>query len=203
MEKEKNNDRLFEEEKKPIADRQEEMFRNELERVDLLCKNQDFIAAITLLTQSLNQHPDADELRRKRADLFMDMGLSKEAAKDLDALKEMTLEDLVLRINIYIQNQETSMAFEVLKKRNEQHPDSKAEYLLISQLHTSVQDYNAALEILQKGIDRIGIFPEAYKERGRIRMLLHDSKGAMEDLRKALEQNPDLLNDLNGTLTNQ
>ena len=34
-------------------------------------------------------------------------------------------------------------------------------------------------------------------------MLLHDSQGAMDDLKKALEQDPGLLDNLNGTLSNQ
>ena len=151
----------------------------------------------------LKQHPTADSLLRKRASVFLGLGLTKEAAQDLDSLQEMTLDDLITRINLYIQNQETSKAFEVLKKRNEEHPNSKAEYLLISQLHSSLKEYDAAMDILQKGMEQIRTFPEAYKERGRIRMLLHDSKGAMDDLRKALEQDPDMLNNLNGTLSNQ
>lgn len=188
MEKEINND---------------ELIQKDLEMVDRYCQQQDFMGAIALLTQLLKQHPTADSLLRKRASVFLGLGLTKEAAQDLDDLHEMTLDDLVTRINLYIQNQETSKAFEILKQRNEQHPDSKAEYLLISQLHSSQKNYPEALDILQKGMDRIEVFPEAYKERGRIRMLLHDSKGAMNDLRKALEQDPTLLNGLNGTLSNQ
>ena len=188
MEKEINND---------------ELIQKDLEMADRYCQQQDFMAAIALLTQLLKQHPTADSLLRKRAAVFLGLGLTKEAAQDLDNLQEMTLDDLIARINLYIQNQETSKAFEVLKKRNEENPASKAEYLLLSQLHASQKDYNAAMDVLQKGMDRIHTFPEAYKERGRIRMLLHDSKGAMDDLRKALEQDPEMLNNLNGTLSNQ
>lgn len=203
MEKENRTDKHLSQENTPTANDSQDLIRQNLEIVENFCRNQNFIGAVTLLTQLLEQHPDSDELHRKRASVFLAMSLPFEAAKDLDALHDMTLEDLVARVNIYIQNQETSKAFEVLKQRNEQHPDSKAEYLLISQLHASAHDYNAALEILQKGMDRIAVFPEAYKERGRIRMLLHDSQGAMDDLRKALEQDPTLLDGLNGTLSNQ
>lgn len=35
-----------------------------------------------------------------------------------------------------------------------------------------------------------------YKERGRLRMMLHDEKGAMEDLRMALSIDPNLANGL-------
>lgn len=203
MEKENRTDNHLSQENASTGNDLQNLLRKNLETADKFCRDKDFLSAVTLLTQLLEQHPYSDELHRKRASVFLSMALPAEAAKDLDALQEMTLEDLVTRINIYIQNQETTKAFEILKQRNEQHPESKAEYLLISQLHASVHDYNAALDILQKGMDRIAVFPEAYKERGRIRMLLHDSKGAMDDLRKALEQDPALLDGLNGTLSNQ
>lgn len=203
MEKDNKTDKMTAPENRQPQEYYNELIQKDLEMVDRYCQQQDFMGAIALLTQLLKQHPTADSLLRKRASVFLGLGLTKEAAQDLDNLQEMTLDDLITRINLYIQNQETSKAFEILKQRNEQHPDSKAEYLLISQLHSSQKNYPEALDILQKGMDRIEVFPEAYKERGRIRMLLHDSKGAMDDLRKALEQDPTLLNGLNGTLSNQ
>lgn len=203
MEKDNKTEKMAASENGLPQEYNEELIHKDLEMADHYCQQQDFMAAIALLTQLLKQHPTADALLRKRASIFLGLGLSKEAAQDLDALQEMTLEDLITRINLYIQNQETSKAFEVLKKRNEENPASKAEYLLLSQLHASQKDYNAAMDVLQKGMDRIQTFPEAYKERGRIRMLLHDSKGAMDDLRKALEQDPGMLDNLNGTLSNQ
>lgn len=203
MEKDNKTDKMSAPENGMSLDYSEELIQKDLEIADHYCQQQDFMAAIALLTQLLKQHPTADALLRKRASIFLGLGLTQEAAQDLDSLQEMTLDDLITRINLYIQNQETSQAFEVLRKRNEEHPNSKAEYLLISQLHASQKDYKSALDILQKGMDQIQIFPEAYKERGRIRMLLHDSQGAMDDLKKALEQDPGLLDNLNGTLSNQ
>lgn len=203
MEKDNKTDKMSAPENGMSLDYSEELIQKDLEMADRYCQQQDFMAAIALLTQLLKQHPTADTLLRKRVSIFLGLGLTQEAAQDLDSLQEMTLDDLITRINLYIQNQETSQAFEVLRKRNEENPNSKAEYLLISQLHASQKDYKSALDILQKGMDQIPTFPEAYKERGRIRMLLHDSQGAMDDLKKALEQDPGLLDNLNGTLSNQ
>lgn len=203
MEKDNKTDKMSAPENGMSLDYSEELIQKDLEMADRYCQQQDFMAAIALLTQLLKQHPTADALLRKRASIFLGLGLTQEAAQDLDSLQEMTLDDLITRINLYIQNQETSQAFEVLRKRNEDNPNSKAEYLFISQLHASQKDYKSALDILQKGMDQIPTFPEAYKERGRIRMLLHDSQGAMDDLKKALEQDPGLLDNLNGTLSNQ
>ena len=87
MEKEINND---------------ELIQKDLEMVDRYCQQQDFMDAIALLTQLLKQHPTADSLLRKRASVFLGLGLTKEAAQDLDDLHEMTLDDLVTRINLYI-----------------------------------------------------------------------------------------------------
>lgn len=203
MEKDNKTDKMSALENGMSLDYSAELIQKDLEMADRYCQQQDFMAAIALLTQLLKQHPTADALLRKRASIFLGLGLTQEAAQDLDSLQEMTLDDLITRINLYIQNQETSQAFEVLRKRNEENPNSKAEYLLISQLHASQKNYKSALDILQKGMDQIPTFPEAYKERGRIRMLLHDSQGAMDDLKKALEQDPGLLDNLNGTLSNQ
>lgn len=203
MEKDNKTDKMSAPENGMSLDYSEELIQKDLEMADRYCQQQDFMAAIALLTQLLKQHPTADALLRKRASIFLGLGLTQEAAQDLDSLQEMTLDDLITRINLYIQNQETSQAFEVLRKRNEENPNSKAEYLFINQLHASQKDYKSALDILQKGMDQIPTFPEAYKERGRIRMLLHDSQGAMDDLKKALEQDPGLLDNLNGTLSNQ
>lgn len=203
MEKDNKTDKMSAPENGMSLDYSAELIQKDLEMADRYCQQQDFMAAIALLTQLLKQHPTADALLRKRASIFLGLGLTQEAAQDLDSLQEMTLDDLITRINLYIQNQETSQAFEVLRKRNEENPNSKEEYLLISQLHASQKDYKSALDILQKGMDQIPTFPEAYKERGRIRMLLHDSQGAMDDLKKALEQDPGLLDNLNGTLSNQ
>lgn len=203
MEKDNKTDKMSAPENGISLDYSAELIQKDLEMADRYCQQQDFMAAIALLTQLLKQHPTADALLRKRASIFLGLGLTQEAAQDLDSLQEMTLDDLITRINLYIQNQETSQAFEVLRKRNEENPNSKTEYLLISQLHASQKDYKSALDILQKGMDQIPTFPEAYKERGRIRMLLHDSQGAMDDLKKALEQDPGLLDNLNGTLSNQ
>ena len=203
MDKDNKTDKMSAPENGMSLDYSEELIQKDLEMADRYCQQQDFMAAIALLTQLLKQHPIADALLRKRASIFLGLGLTQEAAQDLDSLQEMTLDDLITRINLYIQNQETSQAFEVLRKRNEENPNSKAEYLLISQLHASQKDYKSALDILQKGMDQIPTFPEAYKDRGRIRMLLHDSQGAMDDLKKALEQDPGLLDNLNGTLSNQ
>lgn len=203
MEKDNKTDKMSAPENGMSLDYSAELIQKDLEMADRYCQQQDFMAAIALLTQLLKQHPTADALLRKRASIFLGLGLTQEAAQDLDSLQEMTLDDLITRINLYIQNQETSQAFEVLRKRNEENPNSKAEYLLISQLHASQKDYKSALDILQRGMDQIPTFPEAYKERGRIRMLLHDSQGAMDDLKKALEQDPGLLDNLNGTLSNQ
>ena len=41
-----------------------------------------------------------------------------------------------------------------------------------------------------------------YKERGRLRMLQGDHQGAMEDLKKATELDPSLLQDIGGTFHN-
>ena len=165
-------------------------------------KENNSLMKIAQLTQQLEEHPEQYELRRERAHLFLEMGLLKEAAADLDSLIQLTSVEAVARAQMHLIEGNAQKAEETLRLSLGMYPDSKIEYISLSQILSAQKKYPEALDVLQKGIDRIQIFPEAYKERGRIRMLLNDSKGAMDDLKTALDQDPDMLQDLNGKLTN-
>ncbi len=59
---------------------------------------------------------------------------------------------------------------------------------------------NELLKMALEAIDEeLKIEPQnalLYKERGRLRMMLHDEKGAMDDLRQALKLDPTLADGL-------
>ena len=45
-------------------------------------------------------------------------------------------------------------------------------------------------------------FAEAYKQRGGVRLALHDKEGAADDLRRALELKPEVVSEVEGEFTN-
>lgn len=63
--------------------------------------------------------------------------------------------------------------------------------------------YKEALEDLNTLIDTLNVQDDAnlYSLRGAIRMKLEDKKGALDDMRKAMQLNPELLRLLGGHFT--
>lgn len=55
---------------------------------------------------------------------------------------------------------------------------------------------NMAIDAITAEIAAGSATATLYKERGRLRMLKGDSAGAMEDLKKAIEISPDIVDDL-------
>lgn len=168
-----------------------------------LCEKQLYSEAAELLSDAISRFPQTDQLYRQRAAAYLGAGLLQEAAQDLDSLQALSANDLIARTNIYLRENQAEAAIAWLEKRHTQYPESKTEYLLLSQLFSLQHHYQKSLDILETAICRIPLFPEAYKERGRIRMILNDSKGAMEDLKKAMEQNPAIFENIDGNISNK
>lgn len=57
--------------------------------------------------------------------------------------------------------------------------------------YVSTHQLDKALQLYDEAIDLQPDFAEAYKERGNVRMQLHDKEGAMDDLKKSLELAPE------------
>ncbi|MDE5560394.1 MAG: tetratricopeptide repeat protein [Bacteroidaceae bacterium] len=56
----------------------------------------------------------------------------------------------------------------------------------------------AMIEAMTKELDNEGPNANILKERGRLKMLLGDKKGAMDDLRKAIALDPTIIDTISG-----
>lgn len=57
---------------------------------------------------------------------------------------------------------------------------------------------SAMIDAMTEELEKEGYNANLLKERGRLRMLIGDKKGAMEDLRQAVSLDPSIVENING-----
>ena len=57
---------------------------------------------------------------------------------------------------------------------------------------------SAMIDAMTEELEKEGPNANLLKERGRLRMLIGDKKGAMEDLRQAVSLDPSIVENING-----
>ena len=57
---------------------------------------------------------------------------------------------------------------------------------------------SAMIEAMNAELEKNGPNANILKERGRLKMVIGDKKGAMEDLRKAVKLDPSIVDNING-----
>lgn len=57
---------------------------------------------------------------------------------------------------------------------------------------------SAMIEAMNAELEKNGPNANILKERGRLKMVIGDQKGAMEDLRKAVKLDPSIVDNING-----
>lgn len=57
---------------------------------------------------------------------------------------------------------------------------------------------SAMIDAMTEELEKEGSNANLLKERGRLRMLIGDKKGAMEDLRQAVSLDPSIVENING-----
>ena len=159
----------------------------------------DPLGAIVLLTQILAQEEDNKEALWLRAEVFRSMGCLKDAETDIDRLLTVTIdaEDVLLcKADLRLAQGDADAAVLYYNKVREANPFQGSAYIGLSTAHTSTRRLDLALAVM------LPDFSEGYKERGRVKFLLHDQAGAMDDLKKALETSPDAMKALGGKFSN-
>ena len=165
----------------------------------------DPLAAIVLLTQILAQEEDNKEALWLRAEVFRSMGCLKDAETDIDRLLTVTIdaEDVLLcKADLRLAQGDADAAVLYYNKVREANPFQGKAYIGLSTAHTSTRRLDLALAVMDEALKRLPDFSEGYKERGRVKFLLHDQAGAMDDLKKALETSPDAMKALGGKFSN-
>ena len=83
-----------------------------------------------------------------------------------------------------------------------QNPQLGNAYVGLSMAYSLARRLDLALATMDEALGRLPEFGNGYKERGRIKLLLHDQAGAADDLKKALEVSPEAARELEGRFTN-
>lgn len=163
------------------------------------------IEAVVALTQALQCDKDMEEAYRARAAVLKDMHQFAEAEQDADYLLEHfeeNEENLMLKGGLARLQERTEEAVTYYNKVKELNPFCREAYIALSETYADNRQADLSLKVLEEGIELIPDFAEAYKERGRIRLMLNDKEGAMDDLKKSLELAPETGKALNGNYTN-
>ena len=71
------------------------------------------------------------------------------------------------------------------------NPFNEQEYLQLGTLYIAREQPDKAIELFDEAIELKPEFARAYSERGRAKLMKGDKNGSVEDLKKALELNPE------------
>ena len=82
------------------------------------------------------------------------------------------------------------------------NPFNEQAYLYLGQLYINQKKLTEAIGLFDEAIELNPNFAEAYKERGRAKLLNGDKDGSVEDMKKSLELNPKEETGLNGEFKN-
>ena len=72
----------------------------------------------------------------------------------------------------------------------------------VEEARTTLHRLDQALQVMDRAVEQLPDHAAVYRERGRIRLLLNDKAGAMDDLKKALQADPETARTLEGHFSN-
>ena len=152
----------------------------------------DEIMTIAHLTKAITLKDDFIEARLMRAEALLKMKQYKETMEDIDA--------------VLAQNPEEETAILLrgkVKEANGQEEEAETDYKFVTEINPfNEQAYLYLGQLFDEAIELNPNFAEAYKERGRAKLLNGDKDGSVEDMKKSLELNPKDEASLNGEFKN-
>lgn len=166
-----------------------------------LFETQEYIQAVALLTPLLEHHADAVQARMLRAKVLFKMEQYQEAEKDVDEIisaEQAEEETYALKGDIRLALGDTENAIVSYGKIRDLNPFNQEAVLKTGKVLVETRQLDKALKLYDEAIDLQPDFAAAYKERGGIRLQLHDELGATDDLKKALELMPEEAQKVNG-----
>lgn len=161
--------------------------------------------AVELLTRLLEKRPDTPEILQLRAQALFDMGKMAEAEKDVDRqieLHQASEDTLCLKGDLQRAAGHNDDAIRYYEQMKEQNPFNRTAVMRENEIYVGGGRYEEALKQLNEAIDLMPDFAEAYKERSKVKHLLHDEAGADADQKKALQMAPRNQSDEEGEYTN-
>lgn len=165
----------------------------------------DVFNAIASVTTAITLQPEREEAYHLRAEILQGMGQPHEAEADADYLLEHfppTEEALLLKAGLRLAQGATEEAVTYYNKVKETNPFNEKAYICLSAAQAANHRMDASLQVLEEGLELMPQAAGLYKERGRIKLALGDKEGSMDDLKKALELNPEEAQQVEGQFTN-
>ena len=151
----------------------------------------DDLMTIAHLTKAITLKDDFIEARLLRAEALMNLKQYKDMMEDIDAVLAQNPEE-----------ETAEEAEEDYKLVTEINPFNEQAYLYLGQLYINQKKLTEAIGLFDEAIELNPNFAEAYKERGRAKLLNGDKDGSVEDMKKSLELNPKEEAGLNGEFKN-
>lgn len=168
-------------------------------------KSKDPINAIVNLTKAIAIKEDYTDAYLLRAEILKDVNESKSAFEDVEKVLELVPEEevaLLLRGKLKEQAGRIEEAKADYTLVTELNPFNQQAYLYLGQLLISEKKFTEAIGCLDEAIELNPKFGEAYHERGRAKFLNDDKEGSLEDMKLALEINPEKEKGLEGEFDN-
>lgn len=165
----------------------------------------DGFSAIALLTRTLQAHEDYAAARLLRARVLADMGQWNEVLADTEVLAAAPAagsECLLLHGDALVAAGRNDEAKAVFMRMLGNDPFDRDATLRLGGLYEAEGAYDRALALYDEAVALQPDFAGAYKRRGGVRLALHDEAGAADDLKKALEIQPDAAKSIDGEYTN-
>lgn len=165
------------------------------------------IQAIVMLTKAIQSKDNYTSAYLLRAEVLWNMRQAKDAMEDIEAILAQNTapeeEDaLILKGKILAANGHIEEAYSCFERIMEINPFNEKAYLLKGEMLIEQKKFGQATELYTEAIELMPQNPHLYQERGRARLLRGDKDGSIEDMKKAIELNPDSEKQINGNYDN-
>lgn len=165
----------------------------------------DSLMTIAHLTKAITLKDDFIEARLMRAEALLKMKQYNETMEDVNAILAQNPDEetaILLRGKVKEATGHTEEAEADYRLVTEINPFNEQAYLCLGVLYINLKKLQVAIELFDEAIELNPRFADAYKERGRAKLLNNDKEGSVEDMKKALELNPKEEAHLNGQFKN-
>lgn len=165
----------------------------------------DDFQAIAQLTRAIQQDENLLQAYILRAEILCLMNSLNDAEADIDFVLQHSNENeeaMMIKADINMKKGQLTEAIEYYEKVKSLNPLLPEAYIGLSTAYAANHQLDLSLNCMNEAIEFMPESAECYKERGRIKLLLNDKAGAMDDVKKALECNPDAAQALDGKYSN-
>lgn len=164
----------------------------------------DSIHTIVALTQAISRKEDFTEAYLMRGQVLLEMKQYNEALEDVDfLLKHDSIDEEALRLAAEVRtglgNEDEAVTY--YKKVIDLNPFNEHSYEQIALIHARKKEYAQAIATLDEALE-INEKAQLYQLRGKLKMDSGDKEGALADMKKALELNPESENRISGHFDN-